>query len=50
MPNVIVSPHSASTVASENRKITGIFCHNLRCYVDGRVEDMQNVLDKERLY
>jgi len=50
MPNVIVSPHSASTVASENRKITGIFCHNLRCYVDGRVEDMHNVLDKERLY
>ena len=50
MPNVIVSAHSSSTVASENRKITEIFCHNLRCYLDGRVEDMQNVLDKTRLY
>jgi phosphoglycerate dehydrogenase-like enzyme len=50
MPNVLISPHSASTVTSENRKITEIFCANLRCYLDGRLADMKNVLDKERLY
>ncbi len=50
LPNVLVSPHSASTVAAENRRITDIFCHNLRCWVDGRTEDMRNVLDKERMY
>lgn len=50
LPNVMVSPHSASTSYSENRKITDIFCHNLACYLDGRVQDMWNVLDKARMY
>ena len=50
MPNVLVSPHSASTVASENAKITDIFCHNLRCYLDGRLDQMKNVLDKSKMY
>jgi phosphoglycerate dehydrogenase-like enzyme len=50
MPNVLISPHSASTVTTENAKITQIFCDNLRCYLDGRVAEMQNVFDKGRLY
>ena len=50
MPNVLVSPHSASTVARENERITDIFCHNLVCYLEGRLGDMRNVLDKPRLY
>ena len=50
MPNVLISPHSASTVTSENAKITDIFCHNLRCYLDGRRDDMRNVLDKARMF
>lgn len=50
MPNVLISPHSASTVTTENAKITDIFCHNLRCYLDGRVADMRNVFDKRRFY
>ncbi len=50
MPNVLISPHSASTTTSENRKITDIFCHNLRCYVENRHADMRNILDKKRLY
>ncbi len=50
LPNVLISPHSASTVESENRKITDIFCHNLRCYTEGRRDDMKNVLDKARMY
>jgi phosphoglycerate dehydrogenase-like enzyme len=50
MPNVLISPHSASTAPSENRKIADIFCHNLRAYLDGRLGDMKNVLDKKRRY
>ena len=50
LPNVLISPHSASTVESENRKITDIFCHNLSCYTEGRRDDMRNVLDKARMY
>lgn len=50
MPNVLISPHSASTVGRENERITDIFCHNLRCYLDGRRGEMRNVLDKVRLY
>lgn len=50
LPNVMINPHSASTASSENRKITDIFCHNLRCYIDGDLAQMQNVLDKQRMY
>jgi glyoxylate/hydroxypyruvate reductase len=48
MPNVILSPHSASTVAQENARITDIFCDNLRRYLKG--EPLRNVLDKKKLY
>jgi phosphoglycerate dehydrogenase-like enzyme len=50
MPNVLISPHSASTVSSENAKITEIFCHNLAAYLDGRLGEMKNVLNKELMY
>jgi phosphoglycerate dehydrogenase-like enzyme len=50
LPNVLISPHSASTVASENTKITEIFCWNLRCWLDGRFDEMRNVFDKRVLY
>jgi phosphoglycerate dehydrogenase-like enzyme len=48
LPNVLVSPHSASTVAAENARIIELFCENLRRYLDGR--PLLNVLDKELLY
>ena len=48
MPNVLVSPHSASTSDRENERITDLFCANLRCYLDG--EPLDNVLDSARLY
>ncbi len=50
MPNVLISPHSASTVATENGQIVDIFAHNLQCWLDGRVADMRNLLDVARLY
>jgi phosphoglycerate dehydrogenase-like enzyme len=48
MPNVIISPHSASTADSENAKIAALFIDNLQRYLRG--ESLRNVLDVERLY
>jgi phosphoglycerate dehydrogenase-like enzyme len=50
MPNVLISPHSASTVASENEAITDIFCHNMRHFLSGRRSEMLNVLNKAEMY
>jgi phosphoglycerate dehydrogenase-like enzyme len=50
LPNVLISPHSASTVTTENTKITEIFCHNLGCFLDGRINDMKNIFDKRLMY
>ena len=49
-PNVLISPHSASTSPSENGKIVDIFCRNLDAYLAGRPKDMINTLDKQRRY
>ena len=48
MPNVLVSPHSASTSDRENSRITDLFCENLSRYRAG--EPLRNLLDVERLY
>jgi glyoxylate/hydroxypyruvate reductase A len=48
MANVLVSPHSASTVASENERIVALFVKNLTRYLAG--EPLVNLLDNERLY
>jgi phosphoglycerate dehydrogenase-like enzyme len=48
LPNVIISPHSASTVTQENARITALFCDNLKRYMRG--EPLRNVLDTENLY
>jgi phosphoglycerate dehydrogenase-like enzyme len=50
MPNVLISPHSASTVAHENHRIVDIFQHNLACWLAGNRSGMRNVLDQDRLY
>lgn len=42
MPNVIVSPHSASTTDNENRLLTELFCQNLRLFLAG--EPLINVV------
>lgn len=49
-PNVLINPHSASTVDSENAKLTARFVDNLRAFLDGRIQDIGPVLDKQRLY
>jgi phosphoglycerate dehydrogenase-like enzyme len=48
MSSVLVSPHSASTSDRENRRITDLFCDNLRRYLAG--EDLRNVLNPQRMY
>ena len=48
MPNVIVSPHSASTSDRENERLTDLFCENLRRFLDG--ETLRNVLNTKLLY
>ena len=48
MPNVIVSPHSASTVSHENDRLVDLFIENLHRYLDGR--PLVNVFDHGRKY
>lgn len=48
MDNVIISPHSASTVAKENQLLTELFIKNLYSYL--RREPLENVYDSTRGY
>lgn len=48
MPNVLVSPHSASTSDRENARLTDLFCDNLQRWLAGA--PLRNVLDVARLY
>lgn len=48
LPNVLISPHSASTVAAENSRIVDIFLDNLGRFSRG--EPLRNQYDKTRGY
>jgi phosphoglycerate dehydrogenase-like enzyme len=48
LPNVVISPHSASTVAAENGLITELFCDNLRRWLGRR--ELRNVYDRAAGY
>lgn len=48
LENVLISPHSASTVAAENSLITEIFCQNLRRWLNN--EPLINVYQPDRGY
>jgi glyoxylate/hydroxypyruvate reductase len=48
MRNVVISPHSASTVAAENELITGLFTDNLRRWLAG--QPLRNVYDRAAGY
>ena len=48
LPNVLVSPHSASTLADENRRIVDLFLDNLERFLDGR--PLRNRFDPARGY
>jgi phosphoglycerate dehydrogenase-like enzyme len=48
MPNVIISPHSAATVAAENGLITDVFVDNLQRWLASR--PLRNVYDRAAGY
>lgn len=48
LPNVLVSPHSASTVPAENERIVEIFVENLRRYLRG--QPLINEFERTRGY
>lgn len=48
LDNVVLSPHTASNVPSENAKIVDVFVDNLRRYLDD--EPLRNVYDHEAGY
>ena len=48
MPNVLVSPHSASTSDRENMRITDLFVDNLKRYLAG--ESLRNVLNPKLMF
>jgi glyoxylate/hydroxypyruvate reductase len=48
LPNVVISPHSAATVAAENELITDLFCDNLQRWLAGR--QLRNVYDRAAGY
>ena len=48
MPNVLISPHSASTVEAENRLLTDLFIDNLRRWLAGA--PLRNVYDRAAGY
>src|SRR5262249_41097152 len=48
MENVLVAPHSASTVARENERIVDLFLDNLGRYLEGR--PLRNVFEPARGY
>jgi phosphoglycerate dehydrogenase-like enzyme len=50
LSNVMINPHSASTSIHENARIVEIFVHNLQCFLDGRPNEMRNILDIARMY
>lgn len=50
MDNVLVSPHSASTVGAENARLTDLFCDNLAFFLEGRFDEMRNRFHVDRGY
>ena len=48
MPNVLISPHTASVVEAENPLIVELFVENLRRFLDGR--PLRNVYEADRGY
>ena len=48
MPNVLISPHSASTSDRENSRITELFIENIKRFLDKR--PLLNVLDTQKRF
>jgi phosphoglycerate dehydrogenase-like enzyme len=47
-PKVLITPHISSASDHDRHRFVGLFCENLRAYLDGR--PLRNVVDWERGY
>lgn len=50
LPNVLISPHSASTVERENDRVVDIFIKNMHFYVAKQKQKMINVFERTKMY
>ena len=48
LPNVLISPHTASVTAAENGRIVDLFCDNIRRFSEGR--PLRNIVDVRHYY
>ncbi len=48
LPNLVLTPHCAGASPHRNRRVTGLFCENLRRYQTGAV--LLNLVDQQRGY
>jgi phosphoglycerate dehydrogenase-like enzyme len=48
LPNVLISPHTASVTSAENGRIVDLFCDNVRRFLQGR--PLRNVVDIRHYY
>ena len=50
MPNVVITPHSGGVTPESDRRTTEIFCHNLKRWLEGRRDEMTNLVDMQAGY
>ncbi|MEJ2540629.1 MAG: D-2-hydroxyacid dehydrogenase [Gemmatimonadota bacterium] len=50
LPNVLITPHVSPVTRHFWRREADLVLHNLRCLVEGRVEAMRNVVDRDAGY
>lgn len=50
MENVIITPHNAGLTPYYIDRVVGIFCTNLKAYLENKPEEMPNLVDKVKGY
>jgi len=50
MPNVLITPHVSPVTRHFWRREADVILHNLGCFLEGRAEDMRNVVDRDAGY
>ena len=50
MPNVVITPHCGGVAPENDCRITEIFCHNLKLWLEGRKHEMRYIVDLEAGY
>ena len=50
MPNVLITPHVSPVTRHFWRREADVILHNLRCFLEGRADEMRNVVDRDAGY